>query len=135
MKRFTLTVAIIGSLSTFAFSQTAMSPAKMGMTPEQIELAYVAGRNQAGVLSYCQEKGYIDGTAVETQTKLLTLMPVPTDTSKGDTAEKAGKEGMINAMGMNQELGAVAKAKGTTEEAICGSMAEVLKQAAAMLPK
>lgn len=90
MKRILLSVSIALAAVT---SSVAQEPTK-----EQMELAYSAARNQLGVLSYCEQKGYIDGKAAAVQSKLLALVPVPADTSKGDAAEEAGKNGKVAVM-------------------------------------
>ncbi|WP_235913377.1 hypothetical protein [Brucella tritici] len=56
--RVSLTGLFLGANLTMAFAQA---------TPEQMEMAYNAARNQLGVLQYCQEKGYTDGGAIEIQ--------------------------------------------------------------------
>lgn len=127
MNRLILTAAMTGAMLTTAFAQQP--------TPEQMEMAYSAARNQLGVLAYCQEKGFIDGSASEIQTKLLALVPTPADASKGDTAEAVGKQGKVSVMGMEQELTTAAKAQGIDEAKLCEMMASALKQAAANLPQ
>ncbi|OYR15186.1 pore-forming ESAT-6 family protein [Brucella thiophenivorans] len=126
MHRLILAAAIAGTTMTSAFAQQP--------TPEQMEMAYNAARNQLGVLAYCQEKGFIDGSASEIQTKMMTLIPAPADASKGDAAEAIGREGKISAMGMEQELQTAAKAQGIEEAKLCETMASALKQAAANMP-
>lgn len=126
MHRLILASAIVGTTLTSAFAQQP--------TPEQMEMAYNAARNQLGVLAYCQEKGFIDGSASEIQTKMMTLIPAPADASKGDAAEATGREGKISAMGMEQELPTAAKAQGIEEAKLCETMASALKQAAANMP-
>lgn len=103
-------------------------------TPEQMEMAYTAARNQLGVLKYCQEKGYTDGTAVEVQTKLIGLIPAPADASKADSAEESGKQGKVSAMGVDQDFAASAKAQNVSEEKLCQTLADTVKQAASQLP-
>ncbi|GLK63419.1 pore-forming ESAT-6 family protein [Paracoccus kondratievae] len=95
--------------------------------------AYESARNQLGVLSYCQEKGYIDGKAVEVQTKLLAMIPAG-DTAKGDAAEAKGKEGTVSAMGVERSLLDAAKEQNTTEEALCKQMDGLLQQLASQVP-
>ncbi len=95
--------------------------------------AYESARNQLGVLIYCQEQGHIDGAAVETQTKLLTMIPAG-DTAKGDAAEAKGKEGTVSAMGVERSLADASKEQNTTEEALCKQMDALLQQLAAQIP-
>jgi hypothetical protein len=89
--RVSLAGLFLGANLATAFAQA---------TPEQMEMAYNAARNQLGVLQYCQEKGYTDGGAIEIQTKMIALIPAPADTSKADAAEATGKQGKVSAMGM-----------------------------------
>ncbi|MDT1061242.1 pore-forming ESAT-6 family protein [Paracoccus sp. CPCC 101403] len=95
--------------------------------------AYESARNQLGVLTYCQQKGFIDGKAVETQTKLLAMIPAG-DTAKGDAAEAKGKEGTVSAMGVERSLADAATEQKTTEEALCKQMDTLLQQLAAQVP-
>jgi len=127
MSRIILAAAIAATMLTPAFAQQP--------TPEQMEMAYNSARNQLGVLAYCQEKGFIDGSASEIQTKLIALVPTPADVSKGDEAEAVGKQGKVSVMGMEQDLPTAAKAQGIEEAKLCEMMANALKQAAANLPK
>jgi hypothetical protein len=54
-------------------------------------------RNNIGLFSYCQSKGYLDAATASRATdrvkRTLALIPAPTDASFGDAAEKAGEEG------------------------------------------
>ena len=95
--------------------------------------AYESARNQLGVLSYCQDKGFIDAKAVETQTRLLAMIPAG-DTAKGDAAEAKGKEGTVSAMGVERTLSDAAKEKNTTEDALCKQMDALLQQLASQVP-
>jgi hypothetical protein len=111
------------------------APSYAQVSNDQMELAYNSARNQLGVLKYCQNAGHIDGAAVETQTKMLALIPAPSDTSKGDAAEQEGEKGKISAMGVNQDLAAITKAQNVTEKQFCETIANTVKQAGAQLPK
>jgi len=110
-------------------------PSYAQVSNDQMELAYNSARNQLGVLKYCQNAGHIDGAAVETQTKMIALLPAPSDTAKGDEAEQEGEKGKISAMGVNQDLAAVTKAQNVTEQQFCETIANAVKQAGAQLPK
>lgn len=95
--------------------------------------AYESARNQLGVLGYCQEKGHIDGKAVEIQTKLLAMIPAG-DAARGDAAEAKGKEGTVAAMGVERTLADAAAEQNTTEEALCQQMEALLQQLASQVP-
>ena len=73
--------------------------------------------------------------AVETQTKMIALIPVPSDKTKGDAAEQEGENGKISAMGVNQDLATVTKAQNISEKQFCEAIANAVKQAGAQLPK
>lgn len=114
-----------------AEAPAAASPAA---TPAQdSSAAYESARNQLGVLGYCQDKGFIDAKAVETQTRLLAMIPAG-DTAKGDAAEAKGKEGTVSAMGVERTLADAAKEKNTTEDALCKQMDALLQQLASQVP-
>jgi hypothetical protein len=102
---------------------------------DQLKVAYQAGRNQLGVMTYCSDKGHIGSDVVDIQKKLLGLIPAPADKSGGDEAEAQGKKGVISMMGMTQDIEAVSKMQNSTPAAFCKTMGDALKQAAAALPK
>lgn len=102
---------------------------------DQLKLAYQAARNQLGLLGYCVDKGYTDGGAVEVQKKLVALIPAPADLSGGDAAEAAGRKGKISAMGMEQDIEAIAKAQNGTSAVYCKQIGDLVKQMGAKLPQ
>ncbi|SPL65044.1 pore-forming ESAT-6 family protein [Ochrobactrum soli] len=124
--RVSLTGLFLGANLTAALAQA---------TPEQMEMAYSAARNQLGVLTYCKDKGYTDDAAIEIQNKMLGLIPPPADTAKAEAAEETGKQGKVSVMGMEQDLATSAKAQNVSEEKLCQTMADAVKQAGAQLPK
>ena len=138
------TLAAAG-LATATFAQDAAAPAPATSAPAATAeapaaptaadagAAYESARNQLGVLTYCQEKGFINAEAVATQNKLLTMIP-PGDTAKGDAAEAKGKEGTVSAMGVERSLADAAKEQSTTEDALCKQMDALLKQLATQVP-
>jgi hypothetical protein len=118
-----------------AFVVTTAGPAFAQAQPNQMAVAYQAGRNQLGLLKYCQEQGHAGADVVAIQQKLVGMIPVPADTSGGDTAEAAGRKGSVSIMGINQDLVANAKTQGISVEKACQAMASAVKQAGAALPK
>jgi len=102
---------------------------------DQLKLAYQAARNQLGLLGYCVDKGYTDGGAVDVQKKLVALIPAPADLSGGDAAEAAGRKGKISAMGMEQDIEAIAKAQNGTSAVYCKQIGDLVKQMGAKLPQ
>ena len=63
------------------------------------------------------------------------MIPVPADVSGGDAAEAAGRKGTISAMGMEQNIEAIAKAMNGTPAAYCKQIGDVVKQMGAKLPQ
>ncbi|WP_089175271.1 pore-forming ESAT-6 family protein [Bosea sp. AS-1] len=127
-KKSLMAVAAAALLSSVApsFAQTQA---------DQLKVAYQAARNQLGILGYCVDKGYTDGAAVDVQKKLIALIPAPADLSGGDTAEAAGRKGKISAMGMEQDIEAIAKAQNGTPAAYCKQIGDLVKQMGAKLPQ
>lgn len=119
----------------YAQDDAATAPADAAQALGQMDMgaAYDSARNQLGVLKFCQEQGFIDGKAVETQTKLLAMLPAG-DTASGDAAEAKGAEGTVSAMGHEQSLEDAATAQGATVEALCQQMDSMIGQLAAQLP-
>ncbi|MTH63478.1 pore-forming ESAT-6 family protein [Paracoccus shanxieyensis] len=109
------------------------APAEAAPAVQDSGAAYESARNQLGVLAYCQDKGFIDGKAVETQTRLLTMIPAG-DTAKGDAAEAKGKEGTVSAMGVERSLADAATEQQTSEDALCKQMDALLQQLATQVP-
>ena len=141
---FLTAFALSGLTAAAAFAQdaTPAAPAAPAATTEapaaapaaaDMGAAYESARNQLGVLIYCQDKGHIDGKAVETQTKLLTMIPAG-DVAKGDATEAKGKEGTVSAMGVERSLADAATEQKTTEDALCKQMDALLQQLAAQVP-
>lgn len=123
------TIATVFALTAgVAMAQDAATPAMPDMGA-----AYESARNQLGVLTYCQEQGHIDGKAVETQTKLLTMIPAG-DTAKGDAAEELGKTGKVSAMGVERSLEDAATEQNTDVAALCKQMDALLAQMVSRLP-
>jgi hypothetical protein len=118
-----------------AFAALSCSQAFAQSQADQLAMAYQAGRNQLGILSYCAEKGHVGADVVAIQAKVLALIPPPADKSAGDTAEAAGKKGTIAMMGVTQDLETIAKAQGGTAAAYCKQIGDVVLKAAASLPK
>lgn len=137
--RSAILAAIAATLTAGAgFAQDAAAPAATTPAPAapaaaDTGAAYESARNQLGVLTYCQDKGYIDGKAVETQNKLLSMIPSG-DAAKGDAAEAKGKEGTVSAMGVERSLADAATEQKTTEDALCKQMDALLQQLATQVP-
>ena len=123
------------AVAAFAMLLSSGSLSLAQTQADQLKVAYQAGRNQLGVMTYCSDKGHIGSDVVDIQKKLLGLIPAPADKSGGDEAEAQGKKGVISMMGMTQDIEAVSKMQNSTPAAFCKTMGDALKQAAAALPK
>ncbi|WNJ93289.1 pore-forming ESAT-6 family protein [Bosea sp. 685] len=129
-KNFIYIVAASAFLASGA-SALAQTPTQA----DQLKLAYQAGRNQLGILSYCNDKGFVGSDVIDIQKKLLGMVPVPADKSGGDAAEAQGRTGTIAAMGIQQNIEAIAKAQNATAETYCKQIGAVITQMGAALPK
>jgi hypothetical protein len=129
-KNFIYIVATSAFLASSA-SALAQAPSQA----DQLKLAYQAGRNQLGILSYCNGKGFVGTDVIDIQKKLLGMVPVPADKSGGDAAEAQGRTGTIAAMGIQQNIEAIAKAQNATAETYCKQIGSVVTQMGAALPK
>lgn len=125
MKRISVPTLALALFAGAAVAQTAPSP----------DMAVAAAKNQLGVLEYCQTEGHIDGTAIETQTRIMAMFPAAQDEAAVDASYEKGKTGTVSAMGVEQSLADAAKAQGADEAALCKQIAQAVEQAAAQLPK
>ena len=91
---------ILTGIVAFGFA----APGYAQVSNDQMEMAYNSARNQLGLLKYCQNAGHIDGDAVDIQTKMIALIPAPSDTAKGDEAQQEGEKGKISA---NPEISSI----------------------------
>lgn len=141
MKKFLIAAVFAGFGATAAFAQQPPAPGQdmpapsQQPSPEQMEAAYNAARNQLGILKYCEAQGHVDGEAAEIQTRMLGLVPPPADPAAGDAAEEAGTQGKVSSMGAEQEFSASAAAQGVDEAQLCEALANSVKQAGANLPQ
>lgn len=124
-----LTAATALSAALVAGPAMAQQP-----TPAQIEMVYTMTRNQQGIFEYCQGKGMVNPEAVAVQRRMLSMMPAPANTAAGDAAYAQGQAGTMVAGPQTIVMAEAAKTQGVTEQALCNSMAEAVKSAAASLP-
>lgn len=101
---------------------------------EMMKTLTLAGRNQLGVLEFCRAQGSVGNDVVDLQRRALSLLP-PVQVDGLADAEALGKRGVVSFAGSQTELSAAAKAQGTTVDAMCKKMAEMLQAQAANLPK
>ncbi|MDQ7777883.1 MAG: pore-forming ESAT-6 family protein [Paracoccus aminovorans] len=125
MKRISVPTLALALFAGAAVAQTAPSP----------DMAVAAAKNQLGVLEYCQTEGHIDGTAIETQTRIMAMFPAAQDEAAVEASYEKGKAGTVSAMGVEQSLADAAKAQSADEAALCKQIAQAVEQAAAQLPK
>ncbi|QUS36864.1 hypothetical protein GR316_03250 [Falsirhodobacter algicola] len=112
-------------------AQDAATPAAPQMTMDD---AYAAAQNQLGVLEYCQTKADVGDEVIQTQTKLLGMIPTPDDTTEALAAYEKGKDGTVASMGNEVSLADVASSRSTDEGALCQQMAQLVTQAASQIP-
>ncbi|WP_158516248.1 hypothetical protein [Bosea vaviloviae] len=93
-------IYIVGASAFLASGASAL--AQTPTQADQLKLAYQAGRNQLGILSYCNDKGFVGTDVLDIQKKLLGMVPVPADKSGGDSAEAQGRTGTIAAWASNR---------------------------------
>lgn len=101
---------------------------------EMMKTLALAGRNQLGVLEYCRAQGSVGADVLDLQRRALNLLPTVQVDGLAE-AEALGKRGVVSFAGSQTELSAAAKAQGTTVDAMCKKMAEMLQAQAANLPK
>lgn len=131
-----MTFSLKSLCAAAAVSALGFGPGALAQAPaDQMAVAYQAGRNQLGILAYCADKGHVGADVVEIQRKVLGLIPPPADKSAGDAAEEAGRKGTISMMGVTQDIETIAKAQNGTAATYCKQIGDVMKQAAASLPK
>lgn len=128
-RSFAAAVAVLLPLSAVAQGQT---PA--GGQTEMLKTLTLAGRNQLGVMEFCRAQGSVGGDVVELQRKMLGLFP-PVQVDGLAEAEELGKRGVVSFAGSQTELAAAAESQGTTVDAMCKKMADLLQSQSANLPK
>lgn len=119
-----------------AFAQTAeqapaQAPQAAAIDPSQ---AYLAARNQLGILKHCQEQGFTGAEAVAAQEKMLGMLPAG-DADAGTAAEEKGTAGTVAIGETEIALADAASQQGTTVEAQCKQIEAAVNQVAAQLPE
>lgn len=123
-------------LATAPASVRAQAPAAPSpqQQAEMLRMMHLAGRNQLGVLQYCQSQGSVAADVVALQRRLLGMLP-PAQVEGLDAAEATGKGGVVEVAGTRVSLADAAKAQNTTPDAMCKQMATMLQAQAAQLPR
>lgn len=148
MIRTTGFVALLAcALSLPAAAQTPTTPSPTvpamptmpgaGGTPNQdqmMEMMQRAAHNQLGVLEYCKSNGSIGQDVIDTQKRVMAMLPQSQATGL-DEAEAVGKKGTVQFGGQQVAIADAAKARNTTPDAMCKQMGEMIQAQAANLPK
>lgn len=119
-----------------AFAQTAQqapaeAPQGSAIDPGQ---AYLAARNQLGILKHCQEQGFTGPEAVAAQEKMLGMLPGG-DADAGSSAEEKGAAGTVAIGETEIALADAASQQGTTVEDQCQQIEAAVNQVASQLPE
>ncbi|UFN49404.1 pore-forming ESAT-6 family protein [Roseomonas sp. OT10] len=126
---------LLGAFTAAAHAQApAAPPATAQGQQEMLRMMHLAGRNQLGVLQYCEAQGSVGADVVALQRRVLGMLP-PVQVEGLDAAEATGKGGVVDAMGTRVALADAARAQGTTPDAMCKQMAAMLQAQAAQLPR
>ena len=97
---------------------------------DPMHMAYVASANQIGIMEYCQSKGWADQQAVDAQKASAAGLPPAADKAGLAQAEATGKAGSLLNNGVATPLSSMAAQTHTTEQALCGQLANSAKMAA-----
>ncbi len=120
------------SAAFLALALPALAQTTAGNGAPNMDDALAAAQNQLGLLEFCQAEGHIDGTAVETQKKMMAMLPAAIDTAKVEAGYTLGREGKLSVAGVEQDLTQI-EAQGGKLADVCGEMAKALEAAAAQM--
>ncbi|ARO14253.1 hypothetical protein BVG79_00901 [Ketogulonicigenium robustum] len=127
---FNIRTAVVAAVAcmgaTAAFAQAPAMPTQDDMI--------AASKNQLGILEYCQGKGFVEQDVVDIQNRLMAALPPSETPDVAEAAYQQGLEGKVSAMGTEVSIADAATAQGTTEEAFCGQISDLVKQLGASLP-
>ena len=112
----------------------AQAPAAATPTAQDAAANYEAARNQLGILQYCQEEGHTGPEAVETQARLVGMLPAG-DEAAGTTAEEKGAAGTVAIAGQEMTLADAAEGQGSTEADTCKQIEAAVNDIADSLPQ
>lgn len=129
-------------VATMGFAQEEVAPeaetAPETAAPEAGAIdpaeAYLAARNQLGILKFCESQGFIGAEAIAAQEKMIGMLPEG-DTAAGDAVEGQGAEGVVAAAGAEISLEEAAEQRATTVEAQCQQIETAVNQVAEQLPE
>jgi hypothetical protein len=104
----------------------AAMPARAATDPrDPAHAAYLAAYNQLGILEYCEQHGYVDASVVELQTRMMSLLPTPTDASGAAEAQAAGRDGTIEAGEQTMSIADASAGEGTAET-VCAEIGDAV---------
>ena len=137
--RNVLAALCLVSVAAPALAQTPTMPTMpqapgMGGQAEMMSMMHRAAYNQLGVLEFCQAQGNVGPDVIALQKRMIGMLP-PAQVDGLDTAEAAGKRGVVQMGGNEVAIPDAAKAHGSTVQAMCKQMGDMLTAQAANLPK
>jgi len=118
-------------LRLFALVAIALPGSVALAQSDPMQMARVTTANQIGVMEYCQSKGWVDQAAVDAQKSGASSLPPTTDASGVASAEAIGKKGTLLNNGTPTPLSSMASQTNTSEQALCGKLADSAKMVAA----
>lgn len=127
MKQFR-TLVLAGAVLSGSWAAAAQSPnADMSLRKPDIgtQSLYLAGRNQFGILQFCQANGFISSEIVELQRVALITLP-PLQVEGADEAEEAGRRGIIAFAASRVSMTDAAMAQGAVVATRCRQIALTL---------
>ncbi|SIT09261.1 pore-forming ESAT-6 family protein [Paracoccus saliphilus] len=125
MIRSIIVASTIMMSSTMGFAQEAAQAPEM--TEAEMEQAYLAIRNQLGILKHCEEQGFVGAEAVAAQLDVLATLP-DGDVEAGEAAEQRGLDGTIDMPGQEMSLEDFAAQQGGTAEGVCQAVGDAVMQ-------
>jgi hypothetical protein len=116
-------------------AQTAEAPEAPAQAPQAMDSAatYLAARNQLGILKYCNTEGFSGEEAVESQTKLIGMLP-DADEEAGAAAEQKGAEGTVSIGEAEMTLADAAASQNSNVEQTCKQIEAAVNQVAPTMP-
>ncbi len=132
MKTRVLAALAFVAVASAASAQTPATPPPSEQ--DMLKMLHLGGRNQLGVLQYCQAQGSVGVDVVALQQRMLTMLP-PAQVDGLAEAEAAGKRGEVQFGGTHVMLADAAKAQNTTPDAMCKQIGAMMQAQAAQLPK
>jgi len=118
-----------------ALAQTADAPEAQPQAPQTMDSAatYQAARNQLGILKYCNAEGYSGEEAIESQAKLVGMLPGE-DEEAGAAAEQKGEAGTVSIGEAEMSLEDAAASQNSNVEETCKQIEAAVNQVAPTMP-